>query len=109
MAAYRSHKMKVTLMREQFRQGDVLDCERVMCGIGNDSMTMSIIVGRRQKIGHARKDRRSELDGVLRRIEIRNDRLAKIRREDERVLASVNHELTEASALPGNFIDVRRI
>ena len=61
----RSHKMKVTLVREQFRHGDVLDCERVMRGIGQHSMTMSIIVDRCQKIGHACKDRRSELDGIL--------------------------------------------
>ena len=40
--------MKVTLVREQLRGGDVLDGDRVVRSIRNDGIAGSVIVDRRQ-------------------------------------------------------------
>jgi hypothetical protein len=67
--------MKVTLVRQQLCCRNVLDADRVVCGVRNDGIAVRVIVGS----GQVCKDRPADLDCVLGRIEVRNRDLAKIR------------------------------
>src|SRR5260221_10976404 len=99
------YKMKVTLVRQQLRWSDVLNGDRVVRGIRDDGIAVSVIVGRRQESGHVCKDRLADLDCVFCGVEVRNGNLTKIRREDERAL--VRHgegRLARASDLAGSII-----
>src|SRR5260221_11390211 len=72
-------KMKVALVRQQLRRGDVLNGNRVVRGIRDDGIAVSVIVGRRQESGHVCKDRLADLVWAFGRAEVRNGNLTKIR------------------------------
>jgi hypothetical protein len=88
------YKKKFALVCQQLRCGDVLNGDRVMRGIRNDGIAVCVVVGRGQESGHVCKDRLADLDRVRCGVEVRNGDLAKIRGEDECVLARCHGEVS---------------
>jgi hypothetical protein len=56
--------MKITLVRQQLQSGDMLSGDRVMRGIRNDRIAVSVIVSRGEYRVQVRKHCLAELDGV---------------------------------------------
>lgn len=96
--------MKVILVRQQLRRGDVLNGNRVVRDIRDDGIAVFVIVGRRQESGDVCKDRLADLNCVFCRVEVRNGNLTKIRREDERMLILRHGEGRLAGARDGSII-----
>ena len=74
------------MVRQQLSLAAVLNSNRVVRGIRDDGIAVSVVVGRRQESVHIRKDRLADLDSVLCGVEVPNANLPEIRREDECVL-----------------------
>src|SRR5947207_550299 len=77
------YKMKVALMRQQLRRGDVLKSDRVVRGVRDDGIALRVVMGRGQESSHVRKDRPAYLDCIRFGREIRNGDLTKIRYKNE--------------------------
>src|SRR5438552_16273370 len=58
------NEMKVVLVRLQLRHRHILNCDRVVGGIGNDSIAMGVIVDCRPKRVNICEDGFADLDGV---------------------------------------------
>jgi hypothetical protein len=54
--AFISNKVKVALVRQRFRNGDVLSGGRVVQGMGNDGAIVCVVVGRRDEHCHVCRD-----------------------------------------------------
>src|SRR5258708_23660470 len=98
--------MKVALVRQQLRGGDVLDGDGVVRGVRDDGVAVSVM-GCCEDGGHASEDRLADLDGVFCRVEIRNGDLAKFRREHERIVTRCHGQVRWAGAsdLSGRIAD----
>jgi hypothetical protein len=54
--------MEVARMRQQLRRGDVLNGDRVVSGIGDDGISMRVVMRRGQESGHFCKHRLDDLN-----------------------------------------------
>jgi hypothetical protein len=59
--------MKIVLMRIQLLRSDMLNGERVVGGVRDHGIAVTVVVGRRQRRANFCKVRLAELDGVLSR------------------------------------------
>jgi hypothetical protein len=85
--------MEVALVGDQLCGRDVLERDRVVRGISDDSVAGAVVVGGGQQRGDVGKNGLAELQRIGRRREAGQGDIAKIRREHEAVMRGEARDL----------------